>query len=293
MKFPSFLSRRIPPLLLSVVLAAAPTLAHAADVVVASLGGIWETATRECFVAPYEKQTGKKALVVLGTSAQWVNQVAANPSKPPIDLILVAPDMVIEKALDEFWTRTEKGEWEAAIQGMKQGSTPSTVLWALAKNYGGGADNIDPAFDAIKRMRAGGHMRVWNDMNEFLNLIKTGEIDIGMYWEGRTWAFHDDGNPEIGFIKPKPGVAIHSTLVQKPKNSNEEAWNFLNVMLSEPAMSCFGNRMQYGVGNAKAVYSPAVADRITKLDEILWPPYDKIAPNVRAWVERWNKEVER
>jgi len=347
MKFPSFLSHRIPPLLLSVVLAAAPTLAHAADVVVASLGGIWETATRECFVAPYEKQTGKKALVVLGTSAQWVNQVAANPSKPPIDLILVAPDMVIEnvkrglvdpftvdklpvlkdmdpqmlaigqghgvvvgfssmglaynkktvknppKTWDEFVTRTEKGEWEAAIQGMKQGSTPSTVLWALAKNYGGGADNIDPAFDAIKRMRAGGHMRVWNDMNEFLNLIKTGEIDIGMYWEGRTWAFHDDGNPEIGFIKPKPGVAIHSTLVQKPKNSNEEAWNFLNVMLSEPAMSCFGNRMQYGVGNAKAVYSPAVADRITKLDEILWPPYDKIAPNVRAWVERWNKEVER
>jgi len=47
------------------------------------------------------------------------------------------------------------------------------------------------------------------------------------------------------------------------------------------------------VAKVQRNYSPAVADRITKLDEILWPPYDKIAPNIRAWLERWNKEVER
>ncbi|GAA5234992.1 extracellular solute-binding protein [Verticiella sediminum] len=345
MKLSNLAQVRLAGVSLGLTLIGCPLWAHAADVVVASNGGLWEVATRECFVAPYEKQTGKRARVVLGSSPQWVNQVAANPNRPPIDLIIVPPDMVIDnikrglvepftpdklpvleemdprmleigrghaavvgyssmglayntetvknppKTWEEFVARTQNGEWNAAIQGMKEASTPSTVLWMFAHVFGGGADNIDPAFQAIERMNAKGHMRVWNDMNEFLNLLKLGEIDIGMYWEGRTWAFHDDGNPEIAFIKPEPGVAIHSSLVQKVKNGNPDAWDFLNVMLSAEAMSCFGNRMQYGVGNGKAVYKPDVIDRVTKPDEILWPPYEEIAVNVRDWVEQWNREV--
>lgn len=323
-------------------------LAQAApgDLVVTSLGGIWEKATRECFVKPYEAQTGKKALVVLGSTAQWVNQVAANPSKPPIDLLLVSPDVVIEnikrglvqpftvekipvlkemeptmlkqalghgvvvgyssmglayntktvknppKTWQEFVDRTTKGEWQAGIQGIKQGSTPSTVLWMFSQLYGGSAENIEPGFAVIKKMQAGGHMRVWNDMNEFLNLIKTGEIDIGMYWEGRTWSFTDAGNPEIAFIKPGPGVAIHSTLAQVPNNANPDVWSFVNTMLSVEANTCWGNMMQYGVANANVKYAPNVVNRITKVSEMLIPPYEQIAPRTQAWVERWNKEIE-
>jgi putative spermidine/putrescine transport system substrate-binding protein len=339
---------KLPATLMGILaLGIAPITASAADeLVVTSLGGVWEKATRECFVKPYEQKTGKKALVVLGTSAQWVNQVAANPAKPPIDLLLVSPDVVIEnikrglvqpitaekvpvlkdmeptmlkigqghgvvvgyssmglayntktvknppKTWQEFVDRTAKGEWEAGVQGMKQGSTPSTVLWMFAQLYGGSPDNIEPGFAAIKKMKAGGHMRVWNDMNEFLNLMKTGEMDIGMYWEGRTWSFHDSGNPEIAFIKPKPGVAIHSTLAQVPKNANPEVWTFVNTMLQADNNACWGNVMQYGVLNAKVKYAPNVVDRITKVNEMLVPPYEQIAPKTQAWVERWNKEIE-
>ncbi|HVX74879.1 MAG TPA: extracellular solute-binding protein [Bradyrhizobium sp.] len=321
--------------------------AAAADVVLTSNGGVWEKATQECFVKPYEAKTGKKAQVVLGTPAQWVNQITANPQHPPIDLLLASPDEVIEnikrgivnpldpervpamkemkpelKAIErgyaavigfssmgiayntksvknppktwaEFVERTEKGEWNAAIPGMRQASTPSVVLWMLAQTFGGSVDNVEPAFDAIAKMRKGGHLRVWNDMNEFLTLLKLQEIDIGMYWEGRTWAFHDEGNPEIAFIKPGPAVPIHTTLVQSVKNGNEAAWEFLNdYMLSPEAQSCFGNMVQYGVGNANATYRPEIAGRITKMSEIITPPYEEIAPHVRAWVERWNKEVD-
>lgn len=324
-----------------------PLAASAADLVVTSLGGVWEKATRACFAKAYEQRTGKKVQVVLGTSAQWVNQVAASPDRPPIDLILVSPDMVIEnikrglvqpfsedklpvlkemeptmlkigrghgvvigyssmglaynkktvknppQSWQEFVDRTAKGEWEAAVQGMNQPSTHSTVLWMFSQVYGGSAENIDPGFAAIQKMKAGGHMRVWNDMNEFLNLIKTGEIDIGMYWEGRTWSFVDGGNPEIGFIKPKPGVAIHSTLAQVPKNANPEVWKFLDIALSKEANACWGTTMQYGVANANVTYPPNMVDRITKVNEMLVPPYDQIAPRTQSWVERWNKEVER
>lgn len=332
----------------SVALGATAAAAAAADVVLTSHGGVWEKATQECFVKPYEAKTGKTVQVLLGTPAQWTNQIMANPQKPPIDLLLASPDAVIDnirrgivnpldpvkvpamkemnpqlkeiergyaavigfssmgiaynaksvknppKTWAEFVDRTAKGEWNAAIPSMRQASTPSVVLWMLAHTFGGGAGNIDPGFTVIEKMSKGGHLRIWNDMNEFLTLLKMQEVDIGMYWEGRLWAFHDEGNPEIMFIKPQPAVPIHTTLVQSVKNGNEAAWEFLNdYMLSAKAQSCFGNMVQYGVGNANAVYRPEISGRITKMNEIITPPYDEIAPHVRAWVERWNKEIDR
>lgn len=330
-----------------VALATLPATAQAADLVAGSNGGIWEQATRECFVKPFEQRTGKTVAIVLGTPAQWTNQIVANPQSPPIDVILSSVDGVIETirrgivdpmtpaqvpALNdmdprqvklgsgygavmafsslgiaynkdvvknppqnwkEFVDRTIAGEWKAAIPSTRQGSTPSAVIWMLANLYGGGVDNIDPGFDAIKRMKASGNMRIWNDMNEFLSLMKTGEIDIGMYWEGRTWAFHDDGNPEVLFIRPKPGVVVNSAVIQKVKNGKELAWEFINEVLSPAGQSCFSEKMQYGVANTKAVIPAHTAERLTKPEEIIWPPYAEISPKVREWVERWNKEIDR
>lgn len=319
--------------------------AGAADLVVASYGGVWQTATQKCFVEPYEKRTGKSVDVVLGTSSEWMNQISASPGKPPVDLFLAAPDGVIDavnrnisdaldakhlpvlseldptllkqglghavvvgysslglaynkdvvkdppKTWDEFIKGTEAGKWNVAIPGMRQASTPDVVLWFLAYLKGGGADNINPAFDTIAKMKAGGKMHVWNDMNQFLTELETGDTDIGMYWEGRTWAFHDAGNSNVGFIKPKPIMPIHSTLVLKAKNSSPLAWDFLNQMLGSQAMSCFGNMIQYGTGNAHVKYSPTIQSRITRSNEIVVPPYDRINAHMSQWVERWNKEV--
>jgi len=41
--------------------------------------------SRAC--APFQKQTGKTVDVVLGAPLQWLNQIAANPKHPPLDVI--------------------------------------------------------------------------------------------------------------------------------------------------------------------------------------------------------------
>ena len=61
--------------------------ASAADLTVGAFGGIWEQSLRKCVVEPFEKRTGKKVDVVLGAPVQWLNQIAASPNKPPIDVI--------------------------------------------------------------------------------------------------------------------------------------------------------------------------------------------------------------
>jgi len=62
--------------------------ANAADLTVTAYGGSWEQAYQKCFVKPFEKQTGKSVDVILGSPMQWINQVGANPTHPPIDVMV-------------------------------------------------------------------------------------------------------------------------------------------------------------------------------------------------------------
>jgi putative spermidine/putrescine transport system substrate-binding protein len=319
--------------------------AHAADLVVTAYGGIWEKAFRECYVSEYEKKTGKKVEVVLGTPTQWANQIAASSGKPPIDVIVNtidgAYDLIRRGIVDKFdatklphlaeidskftdiakgygsivnygamglayntktvknppatWKEfvdgVKKGQWKAAIPHISYVSTHLTTLWMLNNVYGGTVDNIQPGLDAIKAMKDSGNSVFWKDPNEFLNLIKSGEIDIGMYWDGRTWAFVDDGNPEISYYNPKPGSVLNPTLIQKAKGSSDLAWDFIDVVLSPGPQACFGNMIQYGMSNTKVKYSPKVGPRITEMSEIIWPPFEAVPSRLGDWVERWNKQI--
>jgi putative spermidine/putrescine transport system substrate-binding protein len=86
----------------SIVFATAGIAAHAADLTVTAFGGVWEQNYRECFVQPFEAKTGKKVDVVVGSPIQFVNQIAANPGKPPIDVFVGLVDsglMLKEKGL--------------------------------------------------------------------------------------------------------------------------------------------------------------------------------------------------
>ncbi len=61
--------------------------ASAADLTVGAFGGVWEQSLRKCVVEPFQKRTGKTVDVVLGAPVQWLNQIAASPNKPPLDVI--------------------------------------------------------------------------------------------------------------------------------------------------------------------------------------------------------------
>ena len=62
--------------------------ALAQDITVTSFGGIWEKAITECYAKEFEKRTGHKANVLIGSPAQWMSQIEANPEKPPISVLV-------------------------------------------------------------------------------------------------------------------------------------------------------------------------------------------------------------
>lgn len=329
----------------SVFLSMLSSHATAADLTVSVNGGIWEEAYRQCIVQPFEKQTGKTVALVLGNSAQILNQLAASPGHPPVDVLNDAANWGFEAAKrglvqkidpaklphlkeiaprfveaaqgdgiffgygamglaydktrvksppknwQEFVQGTLRGDWTASIPSINYGSSAITSVWLFAHLYAQDLNDIKPALEQIKKMKDSGHLIFWNNVNEFLSQLKSGEVDIGMYWDGRAWAFHDQGNPNVLYYNPKPGAPIASNFIQIAKGANPLAWQFVDFTLQAGPQSCWGSRLQYAMSNVNVKYTGSAAQHISPLDQVLIPPYERIGALSAKWADQWNRTV--
>jgi putative spermidine/putrescine transport system substrate-binding protein len=321
--------------------------AQAADLVVTAFGGSWDQAYRKCFVDPFIKRTGKSVDVVLGNPVQWINQIAANPSKPPIDVIVGSTDssreaikrgLVVKlnqqnvpaigelkptllemgggygfpitygdfglmyntdtiknppKSWKEFVAGTIAGKWKAAIPGILYIATPAGEIALFSKIFGGSSDNVQAALDQIKKMSDSGNVTFYSDPNTPLIALRSGDIDIAMYFDGRAWAEHDTANPKVGYLNPAPGAVAFPNMVQLVKNASPLGIQFVKELAAADGQACFSNAMQYTASNTKVKYLPNVQPRIATDDNSLWVNFDDVAKNTPTWIEMWNKQIGR
>lgn len=319
--------------------------ALAQDITVTSYGGIWETAIKECYADEFEKRTGHKADVLIGSPAQWMSQIEANPENPPVHvLVSTEPNTIaagdkglIEKpteadlehladvpqifkdavdgygacfdygafiiaynkntvknppkSIKEFVDRTIAGEWVATLPSISYAISTTVVIWGFADTYGGGVDDIQPAIDVVNRMKDSGNLISWSSVTDFLNQMSTGEADIGMYWDGRAWAFIDKGNDWMEVVVPEDKAVMTCVAMNKVKNAPDSVWEYLNIVYEPGPMSCFSNHLQYGVTNRNVTYSDKMKSRITPWEETRHAPPRAVGQKAAEWIERWNKEV--
>ncbi len=324
------------------------TSAMGADLTVGAFGGVWEQSLRACVVEPFEKETGKTVEVVLGSPVQWINQIAANPAQPPVDIVFVPteqayemidkkladaftnetvkvlpdlnPDLVkfgegfgvvfdygamgviynskkIEKPIETweyFFVGVENGDFVATIPSISYPSALSASLWNISKNSGGDEANAQPGLDRVKKMMESGELDFWSDPNQVLNGLASGEIDAAMYWDGRSWAFIQDGNhPDFKYVTPKPGGPAALTWIQKVKNSTDLGWKFVDIALGAEGQGCFASKTRYGVANLKAKFDPKVEPMITKYEDLAIPSYREINKTRDKVIDAWNKQIGR
>lgn len=321
--------------------------AHAADLTVTAYGGSWEQAYRKCFVQPFEKSTGKTVDVILGSPMQWINQIAANPAHPPIDVMIglvdsgeiarqkglvdpitekdipnlkdLKPNMLAygkgygfpiafgdfglmyskkavpnpPKTWKEFVDGVNSGKWHAALPGIAYVGTAQGLIGLFATVYGGGLDNPQAGLDEIKKMQKSGNVTFYSEPNSPLIALKSGDIDIAMYFDGRAWAEHDSNNPDIGYVNPAPGAVAFPTMVQKIKNGSPLGFQFMNVVASAEGQSCFANLIQYSASNKNVKYSDKVAPRVAQDGDSMWLPFETVSQKTPQWVEMWNKQIGR
>lgn len=193
----------------------------------------------------------------------------------------------------EFVDGTVAGKWHAGLPGISYVATAQGVIGLFATVYGGGLDNVQPGLDQVKRMKASGNVSFYSEPNSPLISLRSGDIDIAMYFDGRAWAEHDANNPDIGYLNPKPGAVAFPTMVQKVKNGSPLGYQFMNVLASAEGQSCFANLLQYSASNRDVKYSDQVRSRIAKDDDSLWLSFDVVSKKTPEWVEMWNKQIGR
>lgn len=198
------------------------------------------------------------------------------------------------KSWAEFIDRTIKGDWQASLPGINVASTtPTAVIWNFNDVLGGKGADIAPAIAKLKAMRDSGNVVFWNDVNQFLTQLQSGEAEIGIYWDGRAWAAKDGGFKALNFVYPEPGGVISPTVVQKVKNGSPLAWDFINFLFEPDRQSCWAAAIQYPVVNTKAEYKPEQKARMPSWQSVRWPPFAEILANNAQWVETWNKQIGR
>lgn len=193
------------------------------------------------------------------------------------------------RSFAELVDGTIKGKWRVALPNAGYTGTPQVLIWALADALGGSVDNVDPAFDAIKKMKP--NAAFFASITDPLPLLESGEVDISLYADGRTWAAYDSGAKWIRFVNPKEGAVNLPSIVQKVKNGSDLAWEYINSMLSPGPQSEVVKRLNYETSNPKATLPPEIKARITPWQQCRFAPAERVAKAKAGWIERWNKEI--
>lgn len=192
----------------------------------------------------------------------------------------------------EFVDRAIAGDFgkRITLPSINYAFTDVMVIYNLANALKVPLDNVQPVFDKLKQLK-GNVVKFWTSPADTLNLFSTKEAVIGIYWDGRAWAFHDQGNPWVGYLNPKPAAVINPVVVHKVKNAPDVAWDFVNAMLDPQAQAGFGAMLLYAMSNSKVTYPPDIEPKISKAAEGILPPAQEIAKLRPTWIDLWNKEI--
>ncbi|UZF94951.1 extracellular solute-binding protein [Bosea sp. NBC_00550] len=193
------------------------------------------------------------------------------------------------KSFKEFVEGTIKGRWRASLPSAAYTGTPQILIWSLADALGGSVDNVTPAFEAIKQMKA--NSVFWTGISDPLTQLESGEADVAVYVDGRAWAHFDAGAKWIRYVNPTEGGVMQPSIAQKVKNGSDAAWEYINSLLSPGPQAEVAKRMNFGVSNSKVDYPEPLGSRITPWQETRWPPFEKTGIAQREWLDRWNREI--
>lgn len=193
------------------------------------------------------------------------------------------------KSIKEFVDRTIKGEWRASLSNAAYHPGLGNVIWSINDALGGTVSNVTPVIEAVKRMKP--NCVFWSSVTQFLQHLSSGEADIGIYHDGRTWAYYDAGNHWIDFINPKEGAVANPIYAAKPRGASEHAWTFMNVMLEPEPQAQFAEMMNYAMTNRKTKYPDRIKNRFVSLEAVRLLPIEEMGKHVPMWIERWNKEI--
>lgn len=164
-------------------------------------------------------------------------------------------------------------------------------LLTAAELNGGGADNMAPGFDALKRLPA---MKIYKGVTQGDTMIRQGEIDAALFYDQRAILLKDEGLP-IDWARPKEGLWGQRTGCQIPASAAQQelALAWIDMTLSPEYQKVFTGEL-YSPTNRKVEVDEHTASRLILGEErvaaMKFAPWDVINPQRDELMARWTRE---
>lgn len=204
------------------------------------------------------------------------------------------PEMIKRPPISwlELWDPKYKGK--ITIPDMGTGPGYGFLLMA-AKLHGGNQVNIDPGFEAIKKLKVVKHFLY---SGEVVSLLERKEVVMAVWGMSRTWAANKGGIP-VTFAYPKEGVVslLGDPCIVKGGPNKEYAEKYINFVFAHDAQKCFTESEFMGPVNKKTILSPEFLKNTpvpygTKSKIKLYiPDFEYVNKHRGEWTERWNREI--
>lgn len=177
------------------------------------------------------------------------------------------------------------------------GTAGYQFLVQTAALNGGSEGEIDPGFDAIKKLRPN-ILSYYKTPDEMSKLLSSGEAAMGPWYADRTSALKNSGAP-VDFVVPKEGaVAVLSAMcIPAGTQMVDEAHKYIDFQLSAEANSEFVKAIAEGPTNRtvklddKYVKDNYVPFGEKAIEGLIEQDSQVIAENLPGWIDRWNSEV--
>jgi putative spermidine/putrescine transport system substrate-binding protein len=221
--------------------------------------------------------------------AHWVSLMFAGT------MITYNPKLVKEPPTS--WADLWKPEWKGklAIPDIS-GTSGQQFLMAAARLHGGSIENIDPGFEAIKKLKPNVQM-MYTQPDQLIPLFERGDISVAVWYTDRTGAAAAKGVP-VAAAYPKEGAIgiVPTVSVPKASQKRELAQKYIGVLLSPEGQLCFAQSQFAGPTN-KTVKLPPDLAKLVPYGEIVqrmyFPDTDLVAKKFPEWSERWGREIAR
>lgn len=166
-------------------------------------------------------------------------------------------------------------------------------LVTAAELNGGSAKNVDPGFEAIKRLKPN-IVKFYRTTAEETQLLQREEAWVGQFMD---IFVKDLKDMPMKWIAPKEGALgnVNSLNVTKGSKNRDLAVKFIDYWISTEAQVEGAKLLNDGPTNKEVKLSPEVAANVTYGDEamkgIKTVDWDYLLTVRDQWIERWNKEI--
>jgi spermidine/putrescine-binding protein len=337
---------RVVALATAAILAAAPGLAAAEDLVVAIFGGSFVDNAKRCHAAPFEAATRATVTYVLGSSVQTAAKLRAAGGRSEIDVAFMDSQIVKQvkaegllQALDPAslpsWndlyevSRDPDRQWVSLMfagtiisynpKVVRQPPTSWADLWnaeykgklaipdisgtsgqqfliAAARLHGGSVENIEPGFEAIKKLKPN-VLTYYTQPDQVVSLFERGDIVVAVWYTDRTGAAAAKGIPVAASYPREGAIGIIPTMaIPKGSAKRDLAHKYLQTALSPAAQKCYAESQFAGPSNRKVELAPDLARLLPYRDTVtrmFFPDTDQVAKRLPGWSERWGREIAR